>query len=1126
MPNTPDQQLAIDTIDRNVSVSAGAGSGKTAVLKQRFLRILKESKYEIDKKYDSMGRTPIYTPASAYEGIKASNIVGITFTRKAAGEIKTRIREAMMEDMNSGDEVFWRMQLRELEKGQINTIHGLCSRILRENPVEANLDPSFVLSEDMDYEAFKEECIRDFLRKELRSEEENSTKYLVNILGAGSLYNQLSSLVEELEDIAAEGDLVAPYRESDALLQDKLDELMDKITWMAENRDDLMKKSTKAYQALAALGSDLPLIEKQLVADSCDLSLVDTHLAMRPSGKLTPYINEARELSKNIKSYLVDKAAVPIMEHWGNLIKELNDYIKAQKEIENILTYDDLETKAIELLSDNEEIRHKYHKKFQHFMVDEFQDTNDKQCALIYLLCGDSKYQLEGNKLFVVGDPKQSIYRFNGADVDVFERVVQQIGATGGRNISMKTNFRSKDKILDCCNETFAHIMGAAGATVKFEALDCADFNMEHLVFPELISIDPEDPEARTMELHAVAKKIKALANAECVSENDEADSRVYGEMAVLLRTMTRVNDLTQVLAEYEIPYVVVDGKGFFQRQEICDIINLWDVIHNSYQNIPLAGILKSPYFAFDDELLMKICLKDEYLWDALHLPYDEFKAELNNDQLLALKTAVEKFNSIMESIRFMDVDAAWNKLWNIFDIEVVLSLQNNGKQKLANVQKLRKLSLDYCHENSVGVADWLAYIKDAMAMGAEETNANLDATDAVQIMTIHKSKGLEFKRVFIPFLGAKGHTDSRTIVYAKGIGLGIQLLNHKGEFVPTSVFKDIKESEKIKDLQERQRILYVGMTRPEEELYMFGIPAKNPKDFDVANWMDQLSLIYSDYPGVIKSFFSADDIELSPLEIKNEAFILKEEEEKLMEPIPSFTTSGRKLFTASALTHYLYCPRQYYYSEYMGLPAFEEQVISETKDMSASAMGSIIHEALEKYNGQDNLLPVFRAAAKHYAPGCNTNRAWEILLDYVNSELFHSIPKEQLHEKEFLVQTKDDLLLNGFIDVLATNPDGTLSVIDYKTGEPPKSGDEELGYMYQLAIYSYAAEKLFGKKVSKAELHFLQNKTSFALTKKNAFEEAMDLAKEIAAKTKEEEFACNHESCKHCGYNYLCRKE
>ena len=192
-----------------------------------------------------------------------------------------------------------------------------------------------------------------------------------------------------------------------------------------------------------------------------------------------------------------------------------------------------------------------------------------------------------------------------------------------------------------------------------------------------------------------------------------------------------------------------------------------------------------------------------------------------------------------------------------------------------------------------------------------------------------------------------------------------------------------IKESEKTKDLQERQRILYVGMTRPEEELYMFGIPAKNAKEFDAANWMDQLSRVYGDYPGVEKSSFSAADIELPLLENMNEEFSIKAEEEKLMEPIQSFNTSGRKLFTASALTNYLYCQRQYFYSEFMGLPALDEQVINETKDLSATTMGSIIHETLEKYNGRNNLIHAFKAAVNAWAPGANTDRAWKLLKDF-----------------------------------------------------------------------------------------------------------------------------------------------
>lgn len=1109
MPNTIEQQLAIDTIDRNVSVSAGAGSGKTAVLKQRFLRILEAAR----------------SAASEEDFVKASNIVGITFTRKAAGEIKSRIRGAMLEAMNNGDEDFWRMQLKELEKASVSTIHGLCSKILRENPVEANLDPSFLIEEEFDYDAFKDECIHNFLRKELAENEENSAKILTAILGVSSFQNQLASLTEVFEDIAKEEDLTAPYRDSYASLPIRIKALKNKMTWLVENRDDLVKKTTKAYKSLEEMGSDLPEIFSKLDEDPCDLSLADQYLSLRPSGNLTAEINEARTLSTAIKTCLVDGQAIPLMEHWQNFVNGLNLYINERKEAENILTYDDLETKTIELLSRNEEIRHKYHKKFKYLMVDEFQDTNDKQCELIYLLCGDSTKRLEGNKLFVVGDPKQSIYRFRGADVGVFASVQKQIKAAGGKNISMRTNFRSKDKILDCCNETFDKIMGQGNSSVEFEALDCADFNKDYDVLPELIMIDPEDEDARGLELCALAQKIKALAKDDFASENYLPGQKVYGDMAILLRSMTHISDLTQVLADYNIPYVVIDGKGFYQRQEICDILNLWDVLNNPYQNIPLAAVLKSPYFAFDDELLTKIALLKDYLWDALADMNEDFLMSLSDGHLSCVYAAIQKLRNLNTNMQCLGAEAAWTMLWQLFDVDAVLSVQINGKQKLANVKKLRKLSLEYCNEHGVGIVDWLDYVKSGRANGMKETNANLEAVDAVQIMTIHKSKGLEFKRVLLPFLGAKAHTDSRAIVYSKGIGLGIQLNNPRGEAIKTSVFTTIKDEERFKEREERQRVLYVGMTRAEAELYMFGIPAKNQKEFDEANWMDQLSLIYNEYPGVATRVFSRDDVEETVRTGSVKSYEVEEIIKERMKPLPNYFASGRKLFTASALSTYIYCPRQYFYSEFMDLPILEEKVIDGDNTLSATTMGSIIHETLENYNGKDNLVPVFKAAVKKYAPNGNTERAWNILLGYVNSELYKSIPLEQEREKGFLLEAEDGLVLNGFIDVLATNADGTLSIIDYKTGEPPQDGDEELGYMYQLAIYTYAAEKLTGKKVSKAELHFLQNNSSFAMNRENAFTEAMALAKEIAAKSQESEFKCNLESCKHCGYNYLCKK-
>jgi len=1126
MPNTVEQQLAIDTIDRNVSVSAGAGSGKTAVLKQRFLHILKKSKDEVEAAKGILGNNIVYS-SSTYAGVKASNIVGITFTRKAAGEIKSRIREAILETMNEGDVSFWRMQLEELERAQINTIHGLCSRILRENPVEANLDPGFVIAEDTDYEAFKEDCILKFIRKELADTEDNSVKALTDIFGASKLREYLAGLAPYFDDIAEEQDLTAAYNASIACIPDCIDELKGQLQYLADERDNIAitgkGKKAASYTYLEILGSNLLQIFADL--DFGSLESVKNALSFTARDRVKEERDIAKDKLADIETRFIDKEAIPLMHHWQNLIKDLSEFLTIEKQNENMLTYDDLETKAIELLTNNDELRHKYQQKYQCFMVDEFQDTNDKQCALIYLLCGDSADVLEGNKLFVVGDPKQSIYRFRGADVDVFAHVQKEIRDSSGINISMKTNFRSKDKILDCCNETFEKIMGKGSSSVVFEPLDCADFNQDFSILPELIKIDPDASNPNKLELVAVAQKIIEVANIDKNSEAYKTGDKVYGNMAVLLRSMTHVNDLTQVLSDYNIPFVVIDGKGFYERQEIADIINLFDVMLDPYQNIPFAAILRSPYFGFDDELLTKLLLKNDYAWDALRSLKEDSWSDVNQIQHEQLLLSFRKIMHLYSCVSYMDLAEIWTEIWKTFDLEAVISMQNNGRQKLANIKKLRKLSLEYIQENNVGLAEWLEYVKNGRAMEMRETNANLDSVDAVQIMTIHKSKGLEFSKVFLPFLGAKQNSDTRAIVYSKGLGLGVQLADSKGNPIKTSVYKAIKELDKDKDREERQRLLYVAMTRAENELYMFGIPAKSEKEFDESKWFDQLWNVYSNYDGVVCSEFTDDDI-LQKGEVKEiQKITIEGDLKKQIDSLPDFKKSGRVLFTASALTNYLYCQRQYFYSELMGLPALKEEVVDADNVLSASVMGDIIHETLEKYQSGMDLRKLFNDIAKIHADGKNNDKAWDILYSYVQSDLYGIIPKNQLHEFEFIIETDANLQFNGFIDVIAYNDDDTINIIDYKSGKPPADGEEKTGYMYQLAIYKYAVEKLFKKTVKHAELHFLQNCSTVELEDENAFSKVVALANEISGKSREEQFTCNLESCGHCQYNYLCKK-
>ncbi|MDO4179323.1 MAG: UvrD-helicase domain-containing protein [Phascolarctobacterium sp.] len=1161
MPNTVEQQLAIDTIDRNVSVSAGAGSGKTAVLKQRFLHILKKSKEEIEQARGLTGKENIYS-LSTYDGVKASNIVGITFTRKAAGEIKSRIREAMLEAMNEGDVSFWRMQLEDLERAQINTIHGLCSRILRENPVEANLDPNFVIAEETDYNAFKQECIRQFLRKELASDEDNAVKALTDSMGASKLHEYLNELCKDFADILNEKDLTFAYRESIKNIPGLVDGLKSKLQYLVDERDNIAitgkGKKASTYKNLEELGSSLPTIFADLANNI--LESVKNALHFNARDRVKEERDIANEKVDALETCLTDKAALPLMEHWQQLVEDLHVFLQQKKQDENMLTYDDLETKAIELLAGNDELRHRYQKKYQYFMVDEFQDTNNTQCSLIYLLCGDSAEYLEGNKLFIVGDPKQSIYRFRGADVDVFTEVQEEIKDSGGINISMKTNFRSRDKILNCCNEAFDKIMGNGNSSVVFEPLDCAEFNQDFAILPELIRIDPDVPNPGELEMEEVAQKILHVVERIRDSEVYQEGDKVFGNMAILLRSMTHCNDLAQTLADFGIPYVIIDGKGFYARQEVADIINLFDIICNPWQNISFAAVLKSPYFSIDDELLVKLFLENDYVWETFDNARLEFVESLDEVEARKFLRVVQKITALIGCAQTMDINGVWEELWRTFDIDAVLSIQKNGAQKLANVKKLRKLSLEYTKENNVGLAEWLEYVKNARANDVGETNANLDAVDAVQIMTIHKSKGLEFKQVFLPFLGAKLYSDTRAIAYAKNIGLGIQLPDTKGNTLKTSVYKNIKEADKIKDREERERLLYVAMTRAEDELYMFGIPAKEGKELDEAKWFDQLWNVCSASGCVICTEVSYKEEELVDDELSDEEFLVDEEfdddeigdiddefidemeddyedfdddifddmeyDTQEIEPLPSFFESGRIVFTPSALTNYLYCERQYFYKEFMGLPEFKEEVVNTDNVVAASVMGDIIHEVLEKYTHGSDLRKLFNKISYAHAPNKNVNRAWEILTAYVESALYKNIPTKQVHEREFTVEAENNLQFTGVIDCVAFNDDDTLTIIDYKTGDVPQGNEEKTGYMYQLAIYKFAAEKIFQKKVKGCELHYLQNLSKVELTDDNAFEKAVALAKELAQKTVEEEFTCNLDSCKHCNYNYLCRKE
>ncbi len=968
-------------------------------------------------------------------------------------------------------------------------------------------------------------CLQDYLRQSLRDGQEDVRK-LIGAYGFASLTRQLAALLPKLPDILLEGDLTAAYRQAPAELAAAKEALCARLRDLAAERESLTKKGSRGRERLDNLSEALPEITAGINTAPADLEPLDRALAgMSAGGKIKEPLNAIRELRQQLDWFAADAEAVPLAAAWQNVLHELAAFARCRKQEQDFLTFDDLEVMALELLQKNAQVRRKYQQRFRYIMVDEFQDTNDRQRQIIYLLCGDDAERLQGQKLFVVGDPKQSIYRFRGADVSVFARVRREIRESGGSNISLTKNFRSADKVLDACNAAFKTLLGEdSSQDVFFEALA---YDKTSAIVPTLLAV-PYDKDSgvdkRALEAEAVAREILALHAGNAAAKTAPVP---YGEMAVLLRAMTHCDTLAQALQQQGIPYVIIDGKGFYECQEVLDLLNLFTVLQNRYRSLELAGVLRSPYFGLDDETLTKLFLTDaDCLWDAVQ----QLPQNICGAQKKLLERAAEILAGLRSCAALSALPELWQEVWCRLHIDAVLALQEHGANKLANAQKLRALAQQYSAAQRATLGDWLAYTERLRAAEGRETAANLtDNEDAVSIMTIHKSKGLEFNTVFLPMLDTVNNTDTDEVKFLAGAGLGIKTVRSDGTLAETGVLARVRKLDKRLDQAERIRQLYVAMTRAEERLILSGITtdkeSKNLKTLEEMNWLQQLLYIFHDNDAV--EMRTAADAAGSAERTEKFTPSMRASQEELasIAPLPDYAASGQRFFTASALQTYLHCQRQYFFQQVLRAPELEENQEGTGGTLPAYVTGLIVHTALELYRG-DEAAALARAVHEH-APGQNADAAQGMLHAYLGSALYKNLPREHLRELHFQLPMGRGLIISGVIDCLGTAADGSLLLVDYKTGAPPAPGEVKTGYAYQLALYKAAAEKLLKRPVGQACLHFLQNLSVWELPAGHDYlAEALQLCEEISAKSREEEFSCSLAGCTYCPYQYLCKQK
>lgn len=1024
MENNLLKDKVITTINKNVAVSAGAGSGKTFSLAKRFVYILMQNKQ--DPKF------------------MLGDIVAVTFTRMAALEMRERVRSFLWEEIQT--DPMLQKYLDDFERAQILTLDSLQGRILRSHPVEAGLDPDFAVLEGEEYDATIEKLSRQFLR------------------------------------------------------------------------DEAIKGN----------------VDLQLVLKYFDISILRGYLyKTRKARRLFDFAED-----KLLEPYNNNKDIFDVVRSFWHLAELYNEFIGDALAKQNVLGHDDVTARCIKLLREYGNVRKNYQRQIKFLMVDEFQDTNDAQRELIYLLCGDGKNSddlgkvLDGNKLFVVGDVKQSIYKFRGADVEVFKEVQDAIKEKFGERFTRTVNYRSTDKILQFVNTVFADNLMFGE---KFEALEPSENNISkaghqfelpifNVFLPDGIELSRDRKELLVWEAEYVARRIEELV----------AQGAKYGDIAILLSKMTKAALLEKALAQHNIPYVQLGGRGFYQTQEVYDMLNLFRLLQED-NLLALLGVLRSPLFGLSD-------VEINNLFRQYRVQKNGYISDTENAELCQKILSDDRFKVLVQlrqATQYLDMAELWQEVFEKLAISKIMLNTKHGEQHLANVEKLRTLSVEYCENNNCGLTEWLTFLDKVMAT-SKETEANLPADAMVKIMTIHKSKGLGFDHVILPFLAAsKGRAEQISFdVDTKNGLLGIKVPNMED----ASVWDEFKQNNDYLNYEEEKRKLYVAITRAKKTLYMSCSLKEIEKietktDFAALLWRTlhiqniippqgrqrKPRVAWELKPDIVQlnkkfaDYFTENDIKIDklPTDINKNSQAVEFVANTNFIPLTT-------VFTPSMLQCYLHCEREYFYRYLCHLPSYDEKIIADTNNggVSAATQGTIIHTALEHYHGDGH--KAFKQAIKLCAAeNMNLQIARNLFNNYVSSDLFKQIPDNHERELAFQLSIDNGVVFKGIIDCLYLKKDCSYGIIDYKTGVVPETLND--GYAMQLAIYSRAVKIMKKADVSALALHYLQGLKAFNISEDMKFyDKAINLAKEIQSKNVENQFRGNG-ICQYCSYRYLC---
>ena len=750
---TPEQRAAIGVRQTDVFAEAGAGTGKTGVLVER------------------------YCAAITDDGLGPDDVLAFTFTERAAGELRERVRRRLAERARELAEAGEMLRASEIaraarlgERAWITTIHGFCRRLLAIHPVAARMDPRFRVLDEVEAARLGERALRAALEEVLASGDERTARYAAGFSGP-----RLAGMVAGAhERLRSQG--VQPPRLPDPGPPRRSVKEKDET---AELTPAEVRTAEEGFAAFAAL-----------------LAAYDRHY----------------------------------------------EALKAERAGAD---FEDLELRALELLRTPGPVRDAWANRFAHLMVDEFQDTNRVQLALIDALRG------QGTRLFVVGDELQSIYAFRHADLEVFRerrRSAQADAAT--RAAPLRGNFRSRPEVLAAID--------FVGETL-FDEFEPLEAGLEHADAPgggpatELLLTDASEDKRAGMGWRAEDIELEAPpseANPACVAEARMLASRLReladrgvprGDMVVLLRAFTHVDAFEQALDRAGLAPYVVGGRGYWSQQQVEDVLRLLGTIANPLDDELLFGALSSPAcgVSADALWLLREAARDEegrpqHVWPTIE--GGEWLEGTPADDVRRLESFRATLAELRAAAPLLPLDSLIERAISAFDYDLTLLALRQGDRRMANVRKLMRLAREYEDHEGRDLRGFLDFAEERTRRDEREGMAavRVEGHDGVRVMTVHAAKGLEFPVVAVADLGRGLNAGNRDLDVAigrlegevgdpTGAPFGMRIPVPAGELLRLWSYVELCAEGREADAQESLRLVYVGVTRARERLMLSG---------------------------------------------------------------------------------------------------------------------------------------------------------------------------------------------------------------------------------------------------------------------------------------------------------------